>query len=216
MLKGGDNKITSASTAFVGIGCFSGKADVEIYENHTDIRYRVVNGLGIGSITGNSKVRIANSFVEINADGKSTTGIGSTTNCEGSVEIVAARISLEMNAPRVMMIGSPAGHIRTYIEHSKVDLVGSGERVIGIGSIDMGGELIVRSAGLSIKVTSDAGIPLGIRPDKQDLGDTVPEIEVIRQKQDGGESPAGPGGPPPGFMGGPPPQGLGGPPPGVP
>lgn len=224
MLKGGDNKITSASTAFVGIGCFSGKADVEIYENHTNIRYRVVNGLGIGSITGNSKVRIANSFLEMNADGKSTTGIGSTTNCEGSVEIVAARISLEMNASRVMMIGSPAGHIRTYIEHSKVDLVGSGERVIGIGSIDMGGELIVRSAGLSIKVTSDAGIPLGIRPDKQDLGDTVPEIEVIRQKQDGGENPAGPGGPPPGFMGGPPPwaaaggppQGLGGPPPGVP
>ena len=195
-LKGGDNKIISAATAFVGIGSFSGKADVDIFENHTYIEYRVINGLGIGSITGDTKLRIANCFVEIYADGRSTTAIGSTTKSEGNVEIVAARLLLKLNASRVMMIGSPIGNIRTYVEHSKLELYGSGERVLGIGNSDMGGELIVRSAGITIMLTSNSGIPFGIRPENLDLGDTVPEIEIIRQTKDGGNGGAGEGMPP--------------------
>ena len=185
------------------------------------IEYRVVSGLALGSITGNTRIRIANCFVEITGDGNSTTAIGSTTNSEGKVEIVAARLAVNMNASRVMMIGSPLGHIRTYIEHSKVDLTGSGERVLGIGNSDMGGELIVRSAGLNIKIISDVGIPFGIKPENLDLGDTEPEVEVIRQKKkaDSGEQADMPpvfvefaGGPPPGMAGGPPSGVPGGPP----
>ncbi|MBR4580828.1 MAG: EAL domain-containing protein [Lachnospiraceae bacterium] len=179
LLKGGNNRIHSQSSAFVGIGAFSGEVNADISETHFVIDYMVVNGVGIGTPAGKSNVRISNSFVEVKVGGKSITGIGSASKGDNHLEILSAQLRMDMNAPRVIMIGCPFGRSRIYIEHAKAELFGSGGKVLGIGCADMSGLLILRSVGLIIKIHSQGALPLGVRPDNQDFGTAVPEIEVI-------------------------------------
>ena len=232
-LRGGNNVIKSQSTAFVGIGAFSGNVIADISETHFAIDYNCVSGVGIGTPSGISNVRVSHALLEIKGGGKSITGIGSASKGDNQLEILSAQVILNMNSPRVIMLGCPFGRCRVYIEHSKVELYGSGGRVLGIGCADMGGELILRRVGLIIQIHSQSALPLGVKPENQDFGKAVPEIEVINEGGDPeltedpelisytGPPPGVEGfGPPPGMMGvgGPPPgmMGVGGPPPGMP
>ena len=220
-LKGGANRIRSNSAAFVGIGAFAGEVFADISETHFIINYNCVSGVAIGTPSGKCNTRVSNAFLEIKAGGKSITGIGSASKGDNQIEILSAQVLMDMNSPRVIMIGCPFGGTRVYIEHSKVEMFGSGGRVIGIGCADMNGELILRSVGLKIQIHSQGALPLGVRPENQDFGAAVPEIEVINDGD--GEEPDMPdistlGAPPPGVEGFDlPPQtmGAGGPPPGA-
>ena len=204
ILKGGDNKIKSSSTAFVGIGAFSGNVDVDMTEMHFLIDSNVVNGVSIGTPSGNSNVRISNSFVEIKAAGKSITGIGVAKKAEeNQIEIISARVELDMNSPRVVMIGCPFGKARFYSEHSGITLIGSGGRVMGIGSSDFNGILTLKSVGMTIKISSDMPCAIGAKPENCDFGSSIPEVEIINysagitEYQDKGYAPPEGFGPPP-------------------
>ncbi len=219
-LKGGNNRIQSQATAFVGIGAFAGEVNVDVSETHFVIDYNCVSGVGIGTPSGKSITRISNALLEIKGGGKSITGIGSASKGDNRLEIVSAQVEMDMNAPRVIMIGCPFGRSRVYIEHSKVELFGSGGRVLGIGCADQGGELILRSVGLKIQLHSQNGLALGVKEENQDFGKSIPEIEIIREGEETEipeEDSSGYGAPPPGVEGfGPPPGVEGfGPPPGV-
>lgn len=222
LLKGGNNLIKSQSTAFVGIGAFAGEVSAEVSETHFVIDYNCVSGVAIGTPSGKSNIRLSNLFLEVKGGGKSITGIGSASKGNNYLEIVSAQVLMNMNSPRVIMIGCPFGRNRVYIEHSKVELFGSGGRVLGIGCADMGGELILRSVGLKISLHSQKALPLGVKEDNRDFGKVVPEIEVINDGDDAEVEEIDlsfVGGPPPGVTGfGPPPgvmPGAGGPPPGA-
>lgn len=215
-LKGGNNLIKSSSTAFVGVGSFTGNANVDISETHFVIDFNVVNGVGIGSPTGQSNVRVSNAFLEIKAGGKSITGIGSASKGDNQVEIISAQVLIDMNSPRVVMIGCPYGKMRVYVEHSKVELFGSGGRVLGVGCLDMNGELILRSVGFAVKITSDGAMCLGVKKEKRDFGTAVPVLEVISTNEESLEEvarnpiPGGaPGAHPIAGFSGPPPEALG-------
>ena len=110
---------------------------------------------------------------------------------------------------------------------------------MAIGSASFGGEIILKSVGFGIKISSDNPIAIGAREEKCDFGSSLPEIEIINystgnyEAEEGsvpppeiiGPLPKGAGlppgaaappegfGPPPGVTG-PPPEGFG-PPPGV-
>ncbi len=218
-LRGGNNKIVSSSTAFIGIGSFSGNPHIEITEMHMVVDFNVVNGIGIGSPTGQINVRVSNTFLEIKAGGKSITGIGSATKGDNIIEILSAQVLVDMNSPRVIMVGCPFGKVRVYIERAKVELFGSGGRVLGIGCLDMNAELVLRSVGIAIKITSDGAMCLGVKPENRDFGQAVPVLEVIStndelspEAEDIMKAPPprleGLGGPPP-IVAGPPSEALG-------
>ena len=183
MLKGGNNRITGSSAAFVGIGAFAGNVSADISETHLVIDYNVVNGVAIGTPTGSANVRVSNLLLEIKGGGKSITGIGSAAKADVYIEIISAQVEYDMNAPRVIMMGCPLGKAKIYAEHSKVDLFGSGGRVLGAGCADMNGELILRSVGFNVKISSDEPLPLGVKPENRDFGTSIPEIEVVNYRQ---------------------------------
>jgi diguanylate cyclase (GGDEF)-like protein len=235
ILHGGDNNIKASSTAFVGIGAFSGMVKVRATEMHLAITYNVINGIAVGSPSGTCALHLESLLLEIKGGGKSITGLGCAAKGENTVEIVAAEVNINMNAPRVIMVGCALGRSKIYVEHTKLTLNGSGGQILAMGTTDMGGEIVLNSVGCFIKLSSDAPLPIGALKEKCDFGASVPEIEVINYSapantiMDAAGAPAVvpafatgvmpnlagliPDGPPPG-VGGPPP-GVGGPPPGA-
>ena len=181
ILKGADNKIQANATAFVGIGAFSGRVDINISELHFLIDFNVVNGVGIGTPSGSySLTRLSNCFVEIKGGGKSITGIGCATNAENNrIEVISAKLAIDMNSPRAVMVGCPVGRVKFYSELSRIDLSGSGGKVMAIGSANFGGEIILKSVGFGIKISSDNPIAIGAREENCDFGSSFPEIEII-------------------------------------
>ena len=187
MLKGGDNSIKASSTAFVGIGAFSGQVNVLLTEMHMAINYNVINGVGIGSPSGTSNIRVSNLLLEIKAGGKSVTGIGGGPGTQNNIEIASAEVILNMNAPRVIMIGCAMGHSKIYAEHTRLELQGSGGHIMGMGSADMGSEIVLKSVGVEIKISSDDPMPIGAKPENCDFGASEPEIQIINYSAEGGE-----------------------------
>ena len=148
-------------------------------EMHMLIDSNVVNGVAIGSPSGSLELRNVNSFTEIRGGGKSITGIGSATKGDNRIEIITAKILLEMSAPRVIMMGCPMGESRFYIERTKVDLIGSGGRILGIGTADGNGKIILKSVGFDISISSDEPLAIGAREEDCDFGASEPNIEII-------------------------------------
>ena len=72
----------------------------------------------------------------------------------------------------------------------------------------MNAELVLRSVGIAIKITSDGAMCLGVKPENRDFGQAVPVLEVISTNDE--LSPEAED-----IMNAPPPrlEGLGGPPP---
>ena len=186
-LKGGNNRIQSQATAFVGIGAFAGEVNVDVSETHFVIDYNCVSGVGIGTPSGKSITRISNALFEIKGGGKSITGIGSASKGDNRLEIVSAQVEMDMNAPRVIMIGCAMGHSKIYAEHTRLELHGSGGHIMGMGSADMGSEIVLKSVGVAIKISSDDPMPIGAKPENCDFGASEPEIQIINYSAEGGE-----------------------------
>ena len=108
-----------------------------------------------------------------------------------------------MNAPRVIVIGCALGHSKFYSKHSRLEINGSGGQVLGIGTTDMGGEIILESVGCTIKLSSDRPLAIGAKKEKCDFGASDPEISIINYSARADENFDIPVGPPPGE-GGPP------------
>jgi diguanylate cyclase (GGDEF)-like protein len=179
ILKGGDNLIKGSSTAFVGIGSFSGHVDASLTEMHMTVNYNVINGVAIGTPSGISSIRVSNLLLDIKGGGKSITGLGGAARTQNSIEIVSAEVNIDMNAPRVIMIGCALGQAKIYSEHTKITLNGSGGQVLGMGCTDYGGEIVLRSVGVFINISSDTPLPIGAKPENCDFGTSEPEIKVI-------------------------------------
>ncbi len=183
VLKGGDNTIKGSSTAFVGIGAFSGHVEASLTEMHMTVSYNVINGVAIGTPSGISTIRVSNLLLDIKGGGKSITGIGGAARTQNSIEIVSAEVNIDMNAPRVIMIGCALGRAKIYSEHTKITLNGSGGQVLGMGCADYGGEIVLRSVGVFINISSDTPLPIGAKPENCDFGTSEPEIKVINYSQ---------------------------------
>ena len=179
VLKGGDNTIKASSTAFVGIGAFSGHVDASLTEMHMTVNYNVINGVAIGTPSGISSIRLSNLLLDVKGGGKSITGIGGAARTQNSIEIVSAEVNIDMNAPRVIMIGCALGRAKIYSEHTKITLNGSGGQVLGMGCTDYGGEIVLRSVGVYINISSDTPLPIGAKPENCDFGTSNPEIKLI-------------------------------------
>ena len=128
-----------------------------------------------------------NLLLEIKAGGKSVTGIGGGPGTQNNIEIASAEVILNMNAPRVTMIGCAMGHSKIYSEHTRLELQGSGGHIMGMGSADMGSEIVRKRVGVAIKISSDDPMPIGAKPENCDFGASEPEIQIINYSAEGGE-----------------------------
>ena len=196
LMRGGDNLIKAKSAAFVGIGAFSGMVKGSMTEMHLAINFNVVNGIAIGSPSGTCNLHFGSLLLEIKGGGKSITGLGCAAKGENQIEIVNAEAIFNMNAPRVIVIGCALGHSKFYSKHSRLEINGSGGQVLGIGTTDMGGEIILESVGCTIKLSSDRPLAIGAEKDKCDFGASDPEISIINYSAHGDENFEVPGRPP--------------------
>lgn len=154
-IKSGLYSIESDSNAGVGIGSFSGFADIEIFGCSMELWIAAVHGVCVGSMEGGAEVRIEHSSFKAFCDGSEGVGIGSVRGSSASIGVSETGLTVEVNAANGTAIGAIDGRTDIRVFSSSLKVNSSGEKMLAFGGNSTDTKIDMMRADVKVSVRSN-------------------------------------------------------------
>lgn len=160
-IRSGVNSIDIAGVDGVAIGAFKGDVPIEISECALAINLRINQGIGIGTIDGKQNISMNNFDANLSGSGRHIGAVGSYKETSGRISMEYGSFKATFNGHYIHIIGAPAGHIFVHMFHIHLDMLGEGDRVLALGSIDMTSEMDFIEVSSDITINSAEPVVFG-------------------------------------------------------
>lgn len=147
---GGEISIKCAGSHCIGIGNFDGGSRIKVENCKCLIDMSSPDAVAIGSHEGKTDIEAAFLFAQIVMSGENLCGIGAMTCGEGSVVLHDASISCNMHGSKISCIGTRGGKLNCSVAASMVTLECEGNKVVGIGDSDGGGNVTLSESDIGV------------------------------------------------------------------
>ncbi len=164
----GGFKLNVAAIEAIGIGSFKGDINVNIKDIIFVADFRVNKGVVVGGFDGNINVDIHNFNFAIEGSGTEVCGVGSINDSVGKVRLYSGEYKIKLNGQKLYLLGCRNGELDLDISHTKVNMIGEGDSVIGFGSLDKVSHLKTQESSLDLII--NASSPLGFGIVEKDTG----------------------------------------------
>lgn len=157
-IKAGMYSIESDCNAGVGIGAFSGDADVDILGCSMEIWVAAVHGVCVGSMEGKANVKIDHCSFKASCDGSDGVGIGTVRGPSASVAVSETGMTVEVNAANGTAIGAMDGRTEFTVFSASLKANSAGDNVLAFGGYGTDTKIDMEKADIKISVKNKLNI----------------------------------------------------------
>ena len=118
----------------IGLGSFTGDAQIGIDRASVTAVFEGNDAVGIGSLSGQALIR-SSGTLDVTVNSERATGLGSMSGT-GEILLEGGSVSITVHCDAGACIGTFSGEIVTCISNARVHIHGEGNRVSGFGSTD--------------------------------------------------------------------------------
>ncbi len=174
----GSRRVNVAAIDAVGIGCYKGNVPITIKECSFTSDFRVNRGVVIGAFEGDADITIQNYSIEIEGSGTQVCGIGSIGKVDGKVLMSSGSYKIKLNGQKLYLLGCNEGALDIIFEHTKIDMMGEGDSVIGFGSYDNKSSFNSSECFLGLVINASSPTAFGVNTETSNLVVRHSEIKI--------------------------------------
>ena len=171
-------EIVVASVDGIGIGCYRGNVPVKCTDTMLNMDFRVKNGTAIGSRNGMQNVELVNSTLIMDGSGSQISVIGCNSPSGGSIRLYESSLTATFSGQEVNLVGVNSGELNVITGHAKLFLKCEGDRIMGIGSADLGAVLHLEETSVNITINAARPIPFGAPEERITLNNCIPALNI--------------------------------------
>lgn len=181
------NGISAESGAFeigvagvnaVGIGCFSGDMPIKLVDCSIQIDFHVNSGSAVGTIQGQQRIYMKNFKLLIGGSGSRLSAVGCNHASDGTIQMAYGGFVARLSGQDICLLGVESGPLQVNLAHVGLQLVGEGNNVIAVGSMDEQASIHLEQGSSSIRVNAANAKVFGAKEENLEILDPSPDIHV--------------------------------------
>ncbi len=151
----------------VGVGTYSGDANLVISACDMSINMETNSGVGIGSVKGNVNVHILHVLIKGFFGGIKWIGIGTMEGERNKVTIIHANVNIDMRAQTLCGIGSQTGETEIEMQYASLLIKGEGKKALALGNQKCTGKIRILNS--DVRTMLKSGLHTDIGADVSDI-----------------------------------------------
>lgn len=151
-MKSGLYTIESDGNSCVGIGAYSGDADIDIFGCNVSVEIAAITGVCVGSMDGSSDIRIEHCSFKAYCDGSDCVGIGTLNGPASSISISESGMITDVNSVRGTGAGAFNGKTSIDVNASSFRIECSGEQTLAFGGTGDDTGIVLYSSDIKVSV----------------------------------------------------------------
>ncbi len=175
-IRSGGYSIQTAGVDVIGIGCVQGQMPIHMMNFAMEMIIRANLGCGIGSLNGLQDIECKNFNLNIDGSGSMLCAMGSIATSGGTIDLSSGTFDAKLNGQMITMIGVKQGDIKVNTEHIRLEIVGEGDDVLGIGSRDFSGKVDLEDT--NIEMVINAATPNAFGSQEEDVIINAPGYNI--------------------------------------
>ena len=165
-LLSGSYNLNVAGVHAVGIGAFKGKLPLIIKDSEIASDFRVNTGVVIGAFAGELEASIQNYRIVVEGSGTEVCGIGSVNAVSGNVAFDAGSYEVVLRGQKIYLVGASEGDLAITASHSRMQVLGEGDSVLGFGTHDSKASLNSEDGTIELTINASSPKAFGIVEEK--------------------------------------------------
>ncbi|MGN0423979.1 MAG: GGDEF and EAL domain-containing protein [Acetatifactor sp.] len=171
-------EIVVTSVDGIGIGCYRGDVPIKCTDTMLNVDFRVKNGTAIGSRNGMQNVEMVNSTLIMEGSGSQISVLGCNNPSGGSIRLYEGSLTATFSGQEVNLIGVNSGELEVSARHAKLFLKCEGDRILGIGSADLGATLLLEETALNMTINAARPLTFGAPDERIALNNCIPALYI--------------------------------------
>lgn len=143
-----------AGVSAVAIGCYRGNLPIKVVNCEIVAVFRVNQGTIIGNLEGPQNILVKNFNFDFKGSGTDVCGIGSINKTSGTIEINSGSYEIKANGHSIILIGAIEGDPEITCVHSRLEMMGEGDNVIGFGTGDEGATINLDECSMNMVINA--------------------------------------------------------------
>lgn len=170
--------VSVAGVEAVGVGCFHGEIPLNLVDCAITVDFRVNLGSAFGSVYDKQNILFKNFGIKVTGSGSKLSAVGCNHASGGKIQMLFGMFSALFSGQDIRLIGVESGELDVDISHVRLDLLGEGNSVLAVGSMDETATVSLDESATEIRINAATPVVFGAKEEKITITRPKPNIHV--------------------------------------
>ncbi len=179
IVEGGHFVINCSGREIVGMGCFSGEANVIVNDADIDMKLASPSSVGMGIIKGHTEISLNNYTLTVAIAGIESTAVGGGELTSGNIKFAKGHLSINSQGEDLVGVGTRRGDLNCSLANSQIMISCQGAKITAFGDREGDGEIRIVDSGYDVDIISEDPMVIAAKEGKSYVASTA-QVSRVR------------------------------------